>query len=70
MNATCEYCGAVLQDQELPLNLPPARDRFCGLPCQIAASMEAEAPAVPVLSDEPYLWDLDDPPDTATFCHP
>lgn len=69
-NESCQHCGRVLQYQELPLNLPPARDRFCGLTCQIAASQETEAPAVPVMSDEPYLWDPDNPPDTANFCNP
>lgn len=70
MNTTCEQCGRVLQDQELPLNLPPGRDRFCGLACQAAFNQEAEAPAVPVLSDEQYLWDPDNQPDLTGFCHP
>jgi hypothetical protein len=64
MNDTCEYCGAVLQDQELPLNLPPGRDRFCGIACKVAFDQELPEPSAPVLSDEPYLWDL------ASFCHP
>lgn len=70
MNTKCQHCGRVLQDQELPLNLPPGRDRFCGLACKVAFEQESEAPAVPVLSDEPYLWDPDSPPDTTSFGHP
>lgn len=45
MNDTCEHCGAVLQDQELPLNLPPGRDRFCNVSCAAAFSADVPEPA-------------------------
>ncbi len=68
MSTTCDACGDPIHGE------PTIRNRqgdFCGLPCYAAFLHEwPDLKSVPVLSDEAYLWDPDDPPDTSTFCHP
>lgn len=53
MNDECQYCGRVLQDQELPLNLPPGRDLFCSLGCKDAHGAEVATPEPDDEDDEP-----------------
>lgn len=68
MNTSCDACSDPICGE------PPIANRqgdFCGLACYVAFLHEWPDPkTVPVLSDEPYLWDPDEPPDPTTFCHP
>jgi len=70
MNTSCDACGDQIHGE------PPISNRqgdFCGIPCYTAFLHDwpdERLAMVPVLSDEAYLWDPDDPPDVSGFCHP
>jgi hypothetical protein len=68
MNTSCDACGDPIVGE------PPITNRqgdFCGLSCYVAFLHDwPDTREVPVLSDEAYLWNPDEPPDVTAFCHP